>query len=70
MLSNKGNAHKGNAQVVFMGAHLMGVGDYRTPFSLMAGFILVATVIFWQFFGKQEQAISSAPQLGGVAVAG
>jgi hypothetical protein len=54
----------------YFGAQLMGIGDYRTPFFLMAGFILVANVIFWQFFGKQEQAFSPAPRLGGAEVAG
>jgi hypothetical protein len=38
----------------YVGAQLMNAGDFRTPFFLLAGFYLVAAVLFWQFFAGRE----------------
>jgi MFS family permease len=39
----------------YIGARMMEAGDFRTPFFLLAGFYLVATLLFWQFFAGRER---------------
>lgn len=45
----------------YLGARLMNAGDFRTPFLIMAGCYLVATVLFWQFFAGREKELALAP---------
>jgi len=52
----------------YLGAQLMNTGDFRTPFFLMAGCILVANVMFWQFFAKREESLAPIPELAGAEV--
>jgi hypothetical protein len=45
----------------FLGAQLMNGGNFRLPFLFMAGFYLVATVLFWVFFaGREEELVIAA----------
>jgi MFS family permease len=53
----------------YIGAQLMNAGDFRTPFFLMAGCLLVANLMFWQFFAKQEAQLASLPRLAGAEAA-
>jgi MFS family permease len=53
----------------YLGAQLMDAGDFQTPFFIMAGCILVANLMFWQFFAKQEEKPAPAHVLGGAEVA-
>jgi len=39
----------------FMGAALMGFGDFRTPFFLMAFLFLLSTIFFWALFKGYEK---------------
>lgn len=41
----------------FLGAQMMNGGNFRLPFLLMAGFYLVATVLFWAFFAGREEEL-------------
>jgi MFS family permease len=45
----------------FLGATLMALGDFRTPFFLMTFFFLISTVMFWVLFRPYEK--ESKPQL-------
>jgi MFS family permease len=49
----------------YIGARLMGVGDFRTPFILMAGLYLVAALMFWQFFAGKEPELKVATTVDG-----
>lgn len=51
----------------YVGARLMGVGDYTTPFLVMAGCYLIATLMFWQFFAGREADLSLAAEVGAEA---
>jgi MFS family permease len=53
----------------YLGAQRMGAGDFRTPFFLMAGCVLAATLLFWQFFGRHENALLTRAEPEGVAAA-
>jgi MFS family permease len=56
----------------YIGAQLMSAGDFRTPFFLMAICILVANLIFWQFFARREEDLVAVPlaESGEVAIVG
>ncbi len=56
----------------YMGAQLMNAGDFRTPFFLMAVCLLVANLIFWQFFAWREEDLVAVPlaESGEVAIVG
>ena len=43
-----------SAGAVWVGARLMDMGDYTTPFIIMATFYLVATLIYWRVFRPLE----------------
>ena len=43
----------------FLGAMLMGAGDYQSPFFLMALFITLAIVLYWRLFKPYEQRLDS-----------
>jgi hypothetical protein len=47
-----------NAVGVFIGASLMGSGDFLTPFLAMAGFYSVSTLLFYAFFRRTETELS------------
>jgi hypothetical protein len=49
----------------FVGAQMMNAGDFRTPFFLLAGLYLVATLLFWRFFAAHDK--ESAPAFSTVA---
>jgi MFS family permease len=44
----------------FYGARMMGSGDFRTPFFLMAAFYFVSTLMFWQFFNGREAGMAES----------
>jgi len=44
----------------YFGAQMMNAGDFRTPFFLMAGCILLASALFWQFFTNEEALLGLA----------
>lgn len=46
----------------FFGARFMNAGDFRTPFLIMAGLYLAATLTFWAFFREKETALRLAPE--------
>ncbi len=50
----------------------MNAGDFRTPFFLMAVCLLVANLIFWQFFAWREEDLVAVPlaESGEVAIVG
>jgi Na+/melibiose symporter-like transporter len=46
----------------YFGAQLMNVGDFRTPFFIMAACYLGATLLFWRFFAGRERELAPAVQ--------
>lgn len=54
----------------FIGAQLMNAGDFQTPFFLMAGCALIANLLFWQFFARQEEKLTPIPVLGSAETVG
>ncbi|HSG16640.1 MAG TPA: MFS transporter [Anaerolineae bacterium] len=53
----------------YVGAQLMELGDFRSPFIFMAGLYLIANLIFWHFFSRQEQRPVSVPAADGLETA-
>jgi MFS family permease len=53
----------------YVGARLMDMGDYSTPFIVMAGCYFIGTLMFWQFFAGREQDLSLATGVGAEAAA-
>lgn len=54
----------------YLGSRMMNVGDYQTPFFIMAICYLAATALFWQFFAGRESELALAPLTAEVVVAG
>ncbi|MFQ5857246.1 MAG: MFS transporter [Anaerolineae bacterium] len=52
----------------YAGAQLMNVGDFRTPFLLMAGFYLAANLLFWIFFAGREKELALVLPIEGAKV--
>lgn len=53
----------------YVGAWLMDLNDYRTPFLLMALCLLVGNLLYWQFFSKRETELQLQPALSGANAA-
>jgi MFS family permease len=51
----------------YFGARLMDIGDYGTPFIIMAGCYFIGTLMFWQFFAGREKDLSLVPEVGAEA---
>ena len=44
----------------YLGARMMGAGDFRLPFFIMAVCYLLSTALFWQFFAGREEELALA----------